>query len=161
LDVTFRNGDLTHVVPGYYAADGDAGNTSANAGNVWRVHFCPDKTGRWNYSVSFKEGRNVAVQRGGSSAGECDGATGSFEIGRSDKTGHDHRGKGRLQYTGGRYLRFAETGEYFLKQGADAPENLFAYEDFDGDFKSDGKNDKGIKSFGPHVRDWKPRTSCS
>jgi hypothetical protein len=74
----------------------------------------------------------------------------------SDKTGRDHRGKGRLQYVGGRYLRFAETGEYFLKQGADAPGNLFAYEDFDGDFKNDGQNDKGIKSFGPHVRDWKP-----
>ncbi len=156
LDVTFRNGDATYVVPGYYAADGNAGNTSATSGNVWRVHFCPDRTGRWNYNVSFKKGRSVAVEGGGISAGACDGATGSFEIGPSDKTGRDHRGKGRLQYVGGRYLRFAETGEYFLKQGADAPENLFAYEDFDGDFKSDGKSDNRIKCFQPHVRDWKP-----
>ena len=155
LDVTFRNGKSTYVVPGYYAADGDAANTSAASGNVWRVHFCGDKTGRWTYEVSFKRGRHVAVE-GGGSAGYCDDATGSFEIQPSDKTGRDHRGKGRLQYVGGRYLRFAETGEYFLKQGADAPENLFAYQDFDGDFKNDGRNDNRIKSFSPHVRDWKP-----
>ena len=155
LDVTFRNGKSTYVVPGYYAADGDAANTSAASGNVWRVHFCGDKTGRWTYEVSFKRGRHVAVE-GGGSAGYCDDATGSFEIQPSDKTGRDHRGKGRLQYVGGRYLRFAETGEYFLKQGADAPENLFAYQDFDGDFKNDGRNDNRIKSFSAHVRDWKP-----
>jgi len=156
LDVTFRNGKSTYVVPGYYAADGEAANTSATSGNVWRVQFCGDKTGLWTYSVSFKKGRHVAVAGGGSSAGDCDGSVGSFEIRPSDKTGRDHRGKGRLQYVGGRYLRFAETGEYFLKQGADAPENLFAYQDFDGDFKNDGKNDNRIKSFSPHVRDWRP-----
>jgi len=156
LDVTFRNGASTYVVPGYYAADGKAADTGAAAGNVWRVHFCPDKTGRWTYKADFKRGRRVAVEGGGGSAGYCDGATGSFEIQPTDKTGRDHRGKGRLQYVGGRYLRFAETGEYFLKQGADAPENLFAYRDFDGGFKNDGHNDKLVKSFDVHVRDWKP-----
>jgi len=156
LEATLRNGKSTYVVPGYYAADGDAANTGATSGNVWRVHFCPDKTGRWTYEASFQKGRNVALQGGGGSAGYCDGATGFFEIGPSDKTGRDHRGKGRLQYVGGSYLRFGETGEHFLKQGADAPENLFAYRDFDGDFKSDGKNDNRIKSFAAHVRDWRP-----
>ncbi len=156
LDVTFRNGKTTYVAPGYYAADGDAGNTSADAGNVWRVHFAPDKTGRWTYEAHFTKGRNVATVGGGPSAGHFDGATGSFDIQPTDKTGRDHRGKGRLQYIGGPYLRFAETGEYFLKQGADAPENLFAYRDFDGDFKTDGRNDQRIKSFAAHQRDWKP-----
>jgi hypothetical protein len=156
LDVTFRNGASTYVVPGYYAADGNAADTGTTAGNVWRVHFSPDKTGRWTYQASFKKGRLVAVEGGGQSAGHCDGATGSFEIEATDKTGRDFRGKGRLEYVGGHYLRFAETGEYFLKQGADAPENLFAYRDFDGDFKSDGRNDKRIKSFRAHLRDWKP-----
>jgi hypothetical protein len=156
LDVTFRNGKSTYVVPGYYAADGDAANTGATSGNVWRVHFSPDKTGQWTYKASFKKGRHVAMEGGGQSAGYCDGATGSFEIAPSDKTGRDHRAKGRLEYVGGRYLRFAETGEHFLKQGADAPENLFAYQDFDGDFKSDGQNDKRIKTFSAHLRDWKP-----
>jgi len=155
LDVTFRNGETRYVVPGYYAADGEAAETSATTGNVWRVHFCPDKIGRWTYEVSFRQGRNIAVEDGGNSAGYCDRANGTFEIQPSDKTGRDFRGKGQLQYVGERYLRFAETGEYFLKQGADAPENLFAYQDFDGDFKNDGRNDNRIKTFRPHVRDWK------
>ena len=68
LDVTFRNGTSTYIVPGYYAADGNAADTGATSGNVWRVHFCPDKTGRWTYGVSIKKGRNVAVDGDGSSA---------------------------------------------------------------------------------------------
>ena len=156
LDVTFRHEDSTYVVPGYYAADGDAADSGAASGNVWRVHFCPDRTGRWTYQASFKTGPRVATDGGGKSAGYFDGASGAFEIGPTDKTGRDLRGKGRLEYVGGRYLRFAQTGEYFLKQGADAPENLFAYADFDGDFKTDGKNDQRIKTFAAHVQDWKP-----
>ena len=152
LDVTFRNGQSKYVAPGYYAADGNAAETSATAGNVWRVHFCPDQTGRWTYSVSFKKGRNVAADGGGTSAGPPDGATGSFEIGSTDKSGRDHRARGRLQYVGGHYLRFAETGEYFLKCGADAPENFLAYEDFDNT-----PDKKGFrKSWSPHVKDWRP-----
>jgi len=34
-------------------------------------------------------------------------------------------------YIGGRFLRFAGTGEYFLKLGPDSPETLLAYADFD------------------------------
>ncbi|NQT11894.1 MAG: DUF5060 domain-containing protein [Planctomycetes bacterium] len=152
LDVTFKHGQSKYVAPGYYAADGNAAETSATAGNVWRVHFCPDKIGRWTYSVSFKKGRNVAADGGGTSAGPPDGATGSFEIGPTDKEAPDHRAKGRLQYVGGHYLRFAETGEYFLKCGADAPENFLAYEDFDNT-----PDNKGFrKSWGPHVKDWRP-----
>ena len=47
LNVTFthNSGSPTYVVPGYWAADGDAANTSATNGNKWRVHFTPDKTG--------------------------------------------------------------------------------------------------------------------
>jgi hypothetical protein len=43
----------------------------------------------------------------------CDGLSGSFEISQTDKIGRDLRGKGRLNYVGKRYLKFAETGEYF------------------------------------------------
>src|SRR5262245_17325039 len=49
MTVTFvhESGAPKHVVPGYFAADGNAGATSATAGNKWRAHFAPDKTGRW------------------------------------------------------------------------------------------------------------------
>lgn len=154
LDVTFRNGEITYTIPGYYAADGNAAETGAASGNVWRVHFCPDKIGRWTYDVRFTMGTNVAVNDGGKSAGYFDECTGYFEIKDTDKTGRDHRGKGRLQYVNKHHLQFAENGEYFLKCGADAPENIFAYADFDGDFKSDGHKDHFIKTWEAHIRDW-------
>ncbi|MEM0926736.1 MAG: PA14 domain-containing protein, partial [Planctomycetota bacterium] len=46
LDVTFTHSESgkTYVVPGYFAADGDAANTSASSGNKWRVHFAPSET---------------------------------------------------------------------------------------------------------------------
>jgi hypothetical protein len=161
LNVTFthQGSGESKVVPGYYAADGDAANTGADSGNKWRVHFAPDDTGKWTYRVSFRKGSNVAVAEGqntGQSAGYMDGQSGSFRIGPTDKTGRDFRGKGLLQYVGKHHLRFAETGEYFLKCGADAPENFLAYEDFDGDFKTDGQKDNFIKDWGPHIKDWKP-----
>ena len=157
LNVTFTKGATTYVVPGYYCADGNAANTGAASGNKWRVHFAADSAGTWSYSVSFRAGSNVAVSDGasaGSSAGYCDGESGSFNVDATDKSGRDMRGKGMLRYVGKHYLRFAGTGEYFLKQGADAPENFLAYADFDGDFKSDGQKDNLVKTWAAHVGDW-------
>lgn len=134
LDVTFRNGNLEYIVPGFYAADGNAAESGADAGNKWRVHFCPDKEGTWTYKASFWRGKQIAVTDD-PDAGEpvwFNGMEGSFEIDPTDKNGRDLRGKGKLQYTDNHYLRFAETGGYFLKGGADSPENFLAYKDFDG-----------------------------
>jgi len=161
LNVTFthRGSGESYCVPGYFAADGDAANTGADHGNKWRVHFAPGAVGTWEYRVSFRKGRNVAVTEGknaGQSAGFMDGRTGSFNVGPTDKTGRDFRSKGLLQYVGKHHLRFAETGEYFLKCGADAPENFLAYKDFDGDFKTDGHKDNFIKDWEPHIKDFKP-----
>lgn len=158
LDVTFTNGDKSYKVPGYFAADGNAAESSATDGNIWRVHFSPDELGEWEYLVSFRKGEAVAVENNhfaGKPVAGVDGLSGKFNVIASDKTGIDHRSKGLLKVTGGRYLQFAETGEYFLKAGADAPENLLSYQDFDGDFKSDGIKDNLVKTWEPHVRDWK------
>ena len=54
----------TYVVPGYYAADGNAANTSATSGNKWRAHLSPDFEGTWNYTVSLVQGTDVAVNGG-------------------------------------------------------------------------------------------------
>jgi len=159
LNVKFTKNSKSYLVPGYFAADGNAANTSADAGNKWRVHFAPDAAGTWNYQVSFRKGKHVAVSedsQAGASGGFMDGQTGTLQIGPTDKRGRDFRGKGRLDYVGKHHLRFAGTGEYFLKCGADAPENFLAYKDFDGDFKTDGHKDNFIKDWGPHIRDWKP-----
>src|SRR4030095_4730742 len=122
---THESGTPVYKVPGYFAADGDAGNSSAAAGNKWRAHLSPDKAGNWTYATSFVRGPGVAV---GSNAGEpvpgCDGLSGSFMISPTDKSGRDFRSRGRLQYVSRRYLRFAGDGTYFLKAGPDSPENL-------------------------------------
>ena len=134
LDITFSNNGSSYTVPGFYAADGNAAETSADAGNIWKVHFTPDKVGEWNYQVSFKKGSGVAIASDldNAASGEfMDGYTGSFSIGDTDKTGDDNRAKGRLNYVGESYLKFAETDEYFIKLGVDAPENLLAYDNFD------------------------------
>ncbi|MDF7807613.1 DUF5060 domain-containing protein [Pontiellaceae bacterium B12219] len=143
MDVTFvhESGAPSYVVPGYFAADGNAGETSADCGTKWRAHLSPDKTGKWTYSISFK-------------GTEYDGTTGSFSVGPTDKSGRDFRGKGRLQVNGTRYLRFADSGEYFLKAGADAPETLLGYVDFDNTIAN--KKNVPLKTFSAHSGDWNP-----
>ena len=159
MDVTFthESGSPNYKVPGYFATDGNAAETSATSGNKWRAHLSPDKSGKWTYKVSFTKGKDVAVNERakGTTVAGCDGASGSFNIGPTDKTGRDFRAKGRLTYVGGHYLQFAGSKEYFLKAGADAPENFLAYREFDGDFKTDGHKDNLVKDWKPHVQDWK------
>ena len=165
LNVTFVNGKKRYVAVGYYAADGDAAQTSATAGNKWRVHFVPDETGKWSYSASFRTGRDIALS-GEPAAGSAlafDGAKGTFTVRPTDKTGRDHRAKGLLKYVGKHYLQFAETGEYFIKGGADSPENFLGYADFDGTFDTDELKRKGeaagekfLHRYVPHVWDFAP-----
>lgn len=159
LDVIFTHIESlkSYKVPGYFAADGNAGETSATFGNKWRTHFAPSKTGQWNYKVNFRKGNFLAArdrENAGESAGYMDGVTGSFSISESDKTGRDNRSKGRLQYDGTRYLKYAETGKPMLKVGPDAPENFLAYFDFDGNFATDGHKDDLVKTWEAHLKDW-------
>jgi len=157
LNVTFiRSGsEDKYRIPGYYAADGDAGNSGTEAGNIWKVHFTPPETGEWAYTVEFKKGKWAAVRTSEKikSAEFMDGKTGTLTIGDTDKTGRDLRGKGMLQYVGERYLKF-QNGEYFLKCGSDAPENFLAYDQFDGTFQNDGHKDDLVKTWEAHRRDW-------
>lgn len=97
LEVTFTHAvsSRSYTVPGYYAACGDAENTGCDSGNKWRVNFAPDNVGVWNWTAVFKSGSNVAINGGGASGGFMDGATGSFSIEESNKSGRDFRSKTR------------------------------------------------------------------
>jgi hypothetical protein len=157
FEVTFthESGTPSYKVPGHFAADGQASETSAESGTVWRAHLSPDKPGTWTYTLSFTKGKHAALDGGGTPLAPYHGKTGSFEIAPSDKTGRDFRAKGRLQYVGKHHLQFAGSGEFFLKAGPDAPETLLAYTDFDG--TTTYKPDKGpLKTWEPHLGDWKP-----
>lgn len=150
LDVTFTQGDRKLVVPGYFAADGDAANTSATAGKKWRVHFVPDATGEWSYRVSFTAGGQPVAPHG---------VTGSLIIGPTDKTGRDHRRRGMLRYAGERYARYAGTGEYFIQVGTQSPENFLAYYGFDNTVDHGGdtvRMQDGLHHYEAHVKDWRP-----
>jgi len=149
LNVTFSNNGKSYVVPGFFAADGNAAETSSDAGNIWKVNFSPDKIGEWTYKVSFRKGDAISVDDN-PDAGEpvgFNGATGSFTVAESDKSGVDFRAKGRLQYIGERYLQFAETKEFFLKGGAGSPESFLGYYDFD--------QTPASHKYAPHAQDWK------
>jgi hypothetical protein len=162
LNVEFKHGRTgrSYTVPGFYAADGRAGESSAKSGNKWRVHFTPGETGGWTFRAAFRSGEDIAILTGDSKPESFDGESGSFTIAASDKKGSDFRAKGALQYTGAHYLRFAGSGEYYLKGGADSPENFLAYEDFDDTYDADA--DSGsyrkvgpfIHKYAPHVSDW-------
>ncbi|MCA9058248.1 MAG: DUF5060 domain-containing protein, partial [Planctomycetaceae bacterium] len=103
-----------YSTPGYFAADGNAANTSADAGTAWRTHFAPDRTGQWKYRILFRTGHHVAL--GDAAASQSvppfDGITGTIIVAETDKTGRDLRAEGRLQYVGRNYLRFAGSGRY-------------------------------------------------
>jgi len=151
LTVTFSKDAKTFVVPGYFAADGKAAYTSATKGNKWRVHFCPDEIGKWNYKVSFRKGTDIAINADkGKSGRYMDGKKGSFLIGESDKTGKDLRAKGRLKYVGEHYLKFADSGTNFVKCGVDAPENLLAYYEMDNTPNVGNR----LKKWADHAQDY-------
>jgi len=168
FNVTFSNDNKQYIVPGYYAADGNAGQTSAISGNKWRVHFVPDEVGQWIYLASFRKGTDITLSDDPMDGTPVafDGAKGSFTVDPSDKGGQDFRAKGLLKYVGKRYLQFAETGEYFLKGGADSPENFLAYVDFDdtydtAELKREGEaaGEKFLHNYAPHIKDWQPGES--
>lgn len=164
LDVEFTNGTRSFNVPGYFAADGKAAETSAQSGNLWRVKFCPPSPGEWKYNVSFAKGKNIAVEGDPASAQKTypDGETGTLEISESDKSAPDFRSKGRLKYDGTRYLKHEGNGETFLKGGADSPENFLAYREFDGTYyggsnkarSGEADPNQGLHLYEPHIADW-------
>jgi hypothetical protein len=162
---THESGAPSYRVPGYFAADGNAAETSAESGTRWRAHLAPDQPGRWTYTLTLLRGPGAAVDEAAAArAPTVLTASGAFTIGPTDKQGRDFRAHGRLESAGRHHLRFAGSGEYFLKVGADAPENLLAYADFDGTVANPrtqarpGENAPAgrLKTWAPHCRDWRP-----
>ncbi|MFT6807478.1 MAG: hypothetical protein ACJA01_000698 [Saprospiraceae bacterium] len=151
LDVTFTGpSNQTYTVPGFYAADGNASESSAQSGNKWKVRFTPDEVGEWSFRASFVTGDDIAaVLDGGLSAGFFDRDKGCFTVAASDKDseGKDFRGRGKLEYVGEHFLQFKGNKAYFLKVGTNSPEVFLQFQDFDGT-----PSDRTYES---HVQDWK------
>ncbi len=149
LNVIFTSpSGKSYTVPGYFAADGNAEESSASEGNKWRCHFLPLETGNWSYVASFRTGPNIAISFDpleGFSLPPIDGDSGNFNIGETDKTGKDFRSKGKLEYVGEHFMQWSN-GEYFLKIGSNSPENFLEYQEFD--------DSKAVRSYTDHLNDW-------
>ncbi|WP_371396263.1 DUF5060 domain-containing protein [Fretibacter rubidus] len=157
VNLVITHDDGTSVtVPAYFAADGNAAETGAISGTVWRAHFVPPKAGRWSYRVDFKTGGDIAMNDGiGQSVRKFDGARGAFSV---EALGADVTDK-RLFDTQTRYLQNAR-GVPFLKTGAGSPENILAYVDFDGTYDVGGTHfpalgEAQLHRFDPHIKDAK------
>jgi hypothetical protein len=160
-----------HVVPGYFAADGQAADTGATSGDQWHAKFAPDHYGQWYYLASFRTGVDITAgldPRAGMPTG-FDGANGTFFVQASDPNAGGFLPHGMLHYVDGHHLRFEETGQYFLKGGADSPENLLGYYEFDGtsdqggvtnDLNTLGYQD-GLHHFAPHAGDYVSGTATT
>lgn len=166
LEATFTNGAKSYTVPGFYAADGNAAETSADEGNRWKIHFRPDQTGTWNYKISFRKGKDIVVKEGeieGEPVAQ-DGLAGSFDVAETDKTGGDFRAKGRIVNGGKGYFKFQDSDQIWIKNGADSPENFLAFADFDQTSRfslkkevREGEADpkKSLHKYESHVADWR------
>ncbi len=156
LQVEFTNGDKTLSIPGFYAADGNAAETGANTGSIWRVIFTPNEPGKWTYKAFFKKGKGIAVSDDpyvGLAVEGQDGKTGSFRVAPASNNATGFEKSGRLTYNGTRYLH-TEDGNVILKLGANSPENYLACADIDGTYSYD-PNKQFIKTWSAHEQDWK------
>lgn len=116
VEVTFTSPDSHQfVVPGFYFGNGENGMD----GDQWMVRFSADKVGFWEYSTV-------------SSNPLLDGLSGFFEVIDSSycqvykaSSLPDFSCTGRLQYSGGHYLQFAN-GDYWIKGGENDPEDFLA-----------------------------------
>lgn len=160
FNVTFTKGGESLTVAGHFAADGNAADSGATSGDVWRAYFSAPETGTWQYTVSFRTGGNIAVEPGpnaGTAMSVIDGISGTFNVAAAPVESADMRTRGLLQHLDSeRYLRFAGTGRVFIQGGMDSPENIFGYSGFDNTTKfSDAGSCKGIlHDFTPHAGDW-------
>ena len=157
LDVTFRHSSgQTMTVPGFFAADGDAGDSNATSGSVWRVYFNPPKSGEWTYSASFRTGDGVAAKLDANAGAPTSfhGTSGGLSIAAASANSADgaFRTEGMIVQDGN-HLVHKGSGDVFVKAGADSPENFLGYKGFDGTYRYSGAP---LHSYSAHLNDWKP-----
>ncbi len=162
MSVSFshQQSGASRTVQGFFAADGNAAESSADSGSKWRVRFTPPLAGTWVWRAEFRSGAGIAISDATGQADAFDGESGTLTVAAAPDGTPGFGSKGFLTPSSGHYLQF-DNGDRFLKGGADSPENFLGYFEFDGtyDTASHGgvSTDRGsfLHRFEPHARDWK------
>jgi len=163
LKIEFQNTDNQYTINGFYAADGQAAESSATDGNIWQVRFTPDLPGRWTYKATLYHGDSVALIESPdpSSEVEIEQSTGEFMVTRTDKDDPDFRANGRLEVSNA-YFKFINSDKFWLKVGTNSPENFLAYQDFDDTYRlqtssrdGEASTNEEIHNYQPHLQDWR------
>ncbi len=71
----------SRTAQGFFAADGNAAESSATAGNKWRVRFTPPDSGAWSWRASFHAGADIALTQATGEAVAFDGESGTLTVG--------------------------------------------------------------------------------
>ncbi len=155
LEVEFvHDSGKSLLIPGYYSACLDPANSHCKEGKIFKVHFNPDEIGHWKWTAKFYEGANCAVENTGVASDQIHGSNGTLLVGKSQNK------NGRLLDVGEKYLRYSgdnsnsPNGDWFLKAGPDAPENMLNFIGFDGT----PSLSKLQKTWHPHALDYYPPT---
>ncbi|QDU65957.1 DUF5060 domain-containing protein [Engelhardtia mirabilis] len=151
LDVTFLRPDGSELqVPGFFDGDGFGGGV----GQAWKVRLTPDMAGVWTFEASFRSGDDVAVAADplAGSPVSFDGASGVFTVAPRDLAAPGFLRDGRLDDVGLHYRRQVDGG-FWIKSGADSPENLLSFAGFADVEKAPGS--KGlVHRYESHASDW-------
>lgn len=151
----------SRTAQGFFAADGNAAESSAESGAQWRVRFTPPLAGTWVWRAEFRAGPGIALSAAAGETAAFDGESGTFSVAAVPDAAPGFASKGFLGPDGSHYLRFSN-GDRFLKGGADSPENFLGYFEFDGTFDTASHggvaSDRGsfLHRYEPHARDWNP-----
>lgn len=162
LQVEFTHAETKKTIRGFYAADGNAANTGADNGNIWQVKFSPEKLGQWSYKAEMVHGTNVAINdQAPNESVNILNSVGQFKVVRSDKDGVDFRANGLLKIKDA-YFHHPNTDKYWLKTGANSPENLLGYYEIDGTYRTKVEAREGeatasekLHEFAAHAKDWR------
>lgn len=150
-----------HRIKGYFAADGDAANTSASKGHVWRAHFTPDQLGSWSYDAKLHYGEHVALDISKSKGNiSITNGTGNIDVVANRCKAPDFCALGKISIVDG-YFYADNQDKYWLKGGTNSPENLLGFEGFDGTYRLQSQTrqyeasvNTQLHEFKPHSKDW-------
>ena len=153
------------LIRGYYAADGDAADSGASSGRIWRAKFTPDTPGEWRWTARLARGHDIAIDRDFSSGAPVTLASdnGIVAVIPAPILGNGEPGAhaGRLIARDG-ILTTLGNGERWFKSGTNSPENLLAFNGIDNTYRMggnarDGEADSGdeLHRFDTHLPDWR------